>query len=391
MDKLLSPFKQGRLLNTLFLCNIFISFHYALVIYINSSYLLNYFNDTQVSALFIIGSIMDAIFLLNASRVLEKIGSYRFIFWAIIVEFLATVGLATLSSPLLVSLCFLIHLITISLILFNMDMFIQDIPQNRSITGSIRATYLTTTNITIVLAPSLIALLLFKNHYSYVYVAAVVFLIPMFFLVKLLKNIKTPKVLHINIKQTLSEYIKNRDLYNVFVTQFLLQFFYAYMVVYTPIYLAKYVGFSWYEIGFMFTIMLLPFVFIEVPVGELADLKYGEKEFLTVGFIIMGLSTIFMSFITVKVFWIWAAALFITRIGASLVEISSESYFFKHMGADKTDVISFFRISRPVSFIVAPIVATLSLQFIPFQYIFIVIGSIMVLGTHYSLALNDTK
>ena len=163
------------------------------------------------------------------------------------------------------------------------------------------------------------------------------------------------------------------------------------MVVYVPLYLEKYIGFSWSEIGLMFTIMLLPFVFFELPIGEMADEKYGEKEFLTVGFIVMGLTTLFLSFITAKVFWMWATLLFITRIGASFVEISSESYFFKQVHPDKSDVISFFRMNRPISFIIAPILATITLQFVPFQYIFILVGALMIIGTKYSLALTDTK
>ena len=137
--------------------------------------------------------------------------------------------------------------------------------------------------------------------------------------------------------------------------------------------------------------MLLLFVLFEVPVGDLADEKYGEKEFLTIGFVVMGLATLFISFVTVQSFWIWTTILFITRIGASFVEVTSESYFFRHVDQNKTDVISFFRITRPLSFLAGPIIATITLQFVPFQYIFIVIGAFMILGTHYSLAIRDTK
>ena len=391
MNRLLLPFKQSRLLNTIFFSNIFISFHYALIIYVNSTFLNNFFSETQVSALYIIGSIINTILLLNASKILEKIGIYKFATYCIVVEFLATLGLAVSSAPFLIGLYFLIHLVTISLLLFNMDMFIEDVSKDDSMTGSIRATYLTVTNITIVIAPSLIALLLFNNTYSFVYIASCLFLVPLYYFFRRLKNVKNPIVTHINIKETLSEYIKNKNLYNIFISNFLLQLFYAYMVIYVPLYLEKYIGFSWSEIGIMFTIMLLPFILFELPVGELADRKYGEKEFLTIGFIIMGLSTIFISFVTVKVFWMWATLLFITRIGASFVEISSESYFFKQVNPEKSDVISFFRMNRPLSFVVAPILATITLQFIPFQYIFILIGSLMIIGTKYSLALNDTK
>ncbi len=391
MDKLLLPFRQSRLLNTIFLSNIFISFHYALIIYVNSTFLNSFFSETQVSALYVIGSIANTLLLISASKIVEKIGIYKFATYCILIEFLSILGLAVSTAPFLVGLYFLIHLVTISLLLFNMDMFIEEASKDNGLTGSIRATYLTVTNITIVLGPSLVALLLFNENYWLVYTASCLLLIPLYFFFRRLKDIQNPIVRHIKIKETLSEYIKNKNLYNVFISNFLLQLFYAYMVIYVPLYLEKYIGFSWSEIGIMFTIMLLPFVLFELPVGELADEKYGEKEFLTVGFIIMGLSTIFISFVTAQVFWIWASLLFITRIGASFVEISTESYFFKQVNPDKSDVISFFRISRPLSFIVAPVLATITLQFIPFQYIFILIGTLMIIGTKYSLALNDTK
>ncbi len=391
MDKILSPFRQGRKLNTLFLSTIFISLHYALIIYVNSSFLSKFFSENQVSYLYIIGSIINTILLLNASKVLEKIGIYKFTIYAVVIEFIATFGLFISLSPFLVGLYFLTHLITISLLLFSFDILVEDFTKDNSKTGSIRATYLTITNITIFVSPILVAFLLVNNVYSNVYIISAVLLIPLYYMIKRLKDVHIAKINHIRLRETTMEYIKSKDLYNVFVTQFLLQLFYAFMIVYTPIYMSQFIGFSWSEIGIIFTVMLLPFVIFEIPVGELADYKYGEKEFMTIGFVIMGLATICVSFVTVKVFWIWALVLFMTRIGASFVEVTSDSYFFKRVDQEKTDVISFYRITRPLSFIIAPLIATVTLGFIPFQYMFIIIGSIMIVGAHYSLALTDTK
>ena len=78
----------------------------------------------------------------------------------------------------------------------------------------------------------------------------------------------------------------------------------------------------------------------------------------------MSLSTFIIPFLQSPIFWIWATVLFITRIGASLVEISSESYFFKHVKEEDTGLISLFRMARPLSFILAPLVA------IPVVYFF---------------------
>jgi MFS family permease len=391
MDKFLSPFRQGRLLNTLFLSNIFVSFHYALIIYINSSFLANSFSETQISSLYIIGAIVNTILLLNASKILEKIGNYKFMVYIIVIEFLSTMGMIVAGSPFLTGLYFLTHTIAIFLLYFNMDIFVEIVATDVSQTGSVRATYLTMANITIVFAPIFVALLIHGLVYSYVYLVSALALVPLYYLIKRFRHIKNKIIKHIRIKETLSEYIKDKDLYNIFTANFLLQLFYAYMVVYVPLYLEKYIGFSWSEIGIMFTIMLLPFVLFELPIGELADSKYGEKEFLTMGFIIMGISTLLISFISLRSFWIWTTILFVTRIGASFVEICTESYFFKRVDQQKTDVISFFRITRPLSFIMAPLFATIALQFVPFQYVFIIIGSLMIVGAHYSLALRDTK
>ena len=391
MDRLLLPFRQSKLLNTIFLSNIFISFHYALVLYVNSTFLNNFLSVTQISSLYIIGSIVNTLLLLYSSKILEKIGLYKYASYCVMLELLSSLGLSVATTPFVAGLCFLIHLEAISLLLFNMDMYVEEASNDNSIVGSIRATYLTVSNITIVIAPSLVAILLYNNSYFLVYSVSCLFMVPLYYYMKKLKNVKTPKIEHIDIKATIAEYIENKNLYNIFISSFLLQLFYAYMIIYVPLYLEKYMFFSWSEIGFMFTIMLIPFVLFEMPIGEMEDDKYGEKEFLTIGFVIMSLATVFISFVTMKNFWVWAALLFITRIGASFVEVSSESYFFKQVNPNKSNVISFFRITRPLSFIAGPILATLTLQFIPFQYIFIFIGFLMVLGTKYSLALVDTK
>jgi MFS family permease len=390
-NRILFPFRQSKTLNTLFLANIFISLHYASVIYINSSFLSKFFSETEVSYLYIIGSALDAIMLLYASRILEILGNYRFTIIAVSVEFLSTIGLLFGNNPSVVAISFLLHVFTISLILYNMDIFVEAMSPDENKTASIRAAYLTLTSIAIVISPAIVSFVVIGDSYKYVYLISALFLLPLYHLFIKLKRIKSENIFHIKIRQTVAEYIRNKNLYNVFVCQSILQFFYAYMVIYMPIYLSKYVGFEWSEIGIMFTIMLLPFVIFELPVGELEDFQYGEKEFLSVGLIITGLSTIFLSFITAKVFWIWTAVLFISRIGASFVEISSESYFFKNVDKDKTDIIGFFRVSRPLSFIIAPILATIIIGFLPFQFIFTFIGIIMILGLKYSLALKDTR
>ena len=100
------------------------------------------------------------------------------------------------------------------------------------------------------------------------------------------------------------------------------------MVIYTPIYLHEYIGFGWDKIGIIFSIMLLPFVILDFPLGKLSD-KIGEKKMLMAGFLIMTSSVLAIPLMTEPLLWLWAVILFMTRVGAATIESLSESYFFK--------------------------------------------------------------
>ncbi len=83
--------------------------------------------------------------------------------------------------------------------------------------------------------------------------------------------------------------------------------------------------------------------------------------------------------------------LFITRIGAAMIEVMNETYFFKKIDGHSSSVLSFFRITRPIAYVVAPLIASITLYFVSFKYSFIVLAVIVLCGLKYSLALKDTK
>jgi len=181
------------------------------------------------------------------------------------------------------------------------------------------------------------------------------------------------------------------DLHNILAINFILNFFYAFMVIYTPLYLHTNIGLSWSAIGVIFTIMLLPFVFLQYPLGKLADGQLGEKEILSAGLLIMGLACITLSFITSANMALWALVLFVSRLGAASVEIAQETYLFKKINADDTFILAISRILLPAAYIAGPLTATIFLFFLPIQYLFIFLGLIVLFGLRYALVLVDTK
>ena len=136
--------------------------------------------------------------------------------------------------------------------------------------------------------------------------------------------------------------------------------------------------------------MLIPYLLFEFPAGLLADKKIGEKEILVTGFLIMAMATFLIPFITLPIFGLWAAILFITRIGASMVEISSESYFFKHVKAEDTGLISLFRMARPLSFILAPLIAIPVLYFTSYGGSFLILAILTFSGLLF-IPKKDTR
>ena len=92
-----------------------------------------------------------------------------------------------------------------------------------------------------------------------------------------------------------------------------------------------------------------------------------------------------------KVFLAWVIILFCSRVGASFVEIMTESYFFKQIGPTDTGFISIFRLARPVSIVLGATIGVLALNLFSFEKIFFVVVVVILFGLQQSLSLKDTK
>lgn len=376
----------------IYLLGFLFALHGALPAYINSTYLSRFTTESFVGILYTVSAVLSILFFALIPRALRRFGNYRTMFALLIVDFIALLGLTSATSVALVSLCFVASFIAIALIGFNLDVFLESFSKD-TVTGKIRGTLLSTSNIAWIIAPLIGSFILTDGDYWKIFLATALLILPILFLLRNnLKHFKDSRYEIIPARSTAREIIANKNIRSVFFVSFLLQFFYSWMVIYTPIYLYTYVGWSWREIGVMFSIMLLPFALTEAPLGKLADTRWGEKEVMSVGFIVMALATGMMAFIGTKSFFLWTATLFVSRIGASMVEIMSETYFFKKINPEQANVIGLFRTMRPSAYLVSPLVATLLFSFaLPLKYIFIVLALVMFLGLHWSLELQDTR
>ena len=84
----------------------------------------------------------------------------------------------------------------------------------------------------------------------------------------------------------------------------------------------------------------------------------------------------------------WATILFISRIGASIVEVSTETYFFKHVKSTNAGYISLFRMTKNMAFLIVPAIAGFSIYIMGIGYSWIILALIMLVGVRYARKLN---
>jgi MFS family permease len=135
----------------------------------------------------------------------------------------------------------------------------------------------------------------------------------------------------------------------------------------------------------------MAYVLTEYPIGIIADRYIGEKEMMGLGFMTIAISTAWIAFVTVPSVVVWSVIMFITRVGASLVEVTTESYFFKQTRSSDAQIISFFRITRPLAYTIGATIASLALLYLPFNLLFIVIAFLMIPAMLVTLNITDTK
>ena len=375
----------------IYILNFLLALSVGIPAYVNSIFLKEYAPEKFVGLIFIAGSVLSLIAFANIPRVLRVFSNFNIIITLLVLQIILLLILSAASTLSVIIPIFILYWTAIPLISFSLDLFLEAKSTDET-TGKTRGVFLTAANIAWVIAPAIAGFILTNGDYWKIYIASSLFTLPVLYLAcTKLKKIKEPVYDKVPFWGTLREIYNRKNVYKIFMANILLRFFYSWMVIYTPIYLRENIGFTWNELGIMFTIMLLPFILLELPIGRLADTKFGEKEFLTLGFIIMFVTVSILPFITSTSFWVWAIALFATRIGASMVEITTETYFFKKIDGTDAHILSIFRNNRSIAWIAGPLVASVFLFFFDLKYLFLALGIIMLLGLKYSLTIKDTK
>lgn len=365
-------------------------FSQAMLIYVMAYYFKIAAGTEDVGLFYFVSYVILLIALLNLHKIIRILGKSNVFYFSVIAS-IAFSFLLVLSTPSFWGIAVLmLYIISINLAWVTLDVILESFSADSS-SGRIRGIHLTVINAGYLMGPFLSTSILEKYDFQGIFSFLLIFnsLILVFSLVGL-RNVNHRFDVKLRTRDLLKKVFSKKDILKVYYLAFILDFFYAIALIYTSIYLLDR-GVSWIQIGTIFTIMLIPFVVLQYPIGFLADKKLGEKELLIFSIIFISVSNGMIYFIGSNKIWIWSLVLLSTRIGAAMLEVLRDSYFYKKIDGRDVDLINFFRTSMPVGYILAAGISFPLLLFFPIKTVFILVSLVALSALIPAFKMVDNK
>lgn len=369
----------------------FAALHAFITAYINSTVALQAVGQSGMLIAFLGGATIALVGFYNAPALLSYIGNRRFLGSVSLCALTALLLLAYAALPGWIILAALVvHIASAPLIGYSLDIFFERSLPQANMTGFARGVFLTAGNTALVLAPLFSGLLLADVGAYAVYAISAASL-TLFLVLMLAKRSAFTDPIYLPVSLPHMGRVISGPLGPVIVSHFTLRVFYGWAPVYLPLYLTLVLGFSWVEAGIALAFALLPFALFELPVGKIADRYIGEREIMTFGFIILACAIGALWLVPSKTLLMLAIIMFMTRVGASLIEISTETNFFRQVGAEHADAIVLFRMLGPLGWIAGVGLAALTITLLPMPYAFGILSLVAFLGIIPALSIHDSK
>lgn len=381
----------------LFVSNFFFSALTALVGYILLPFLSTLMPAAYTGLVITAGGLGAVIFFPLLPRLVARYGAQRLALVLSLVEMIALFVLAAAPGAVASILLIIVMVALLPFLSYEFDLLLEATDGGAGMTARVRAAFLTAWNAGGFVAPLLTgALLANSDAYGRVFIAAAAASVPVIVLFAARRlpsgaSSSTP----VPMWDTLSCIFRNRDLSAVTFAHIVLWLFYVWAPLYVPIYLHNILGFSWTDLGWVFSIMLLPYVLLEYPAGWVADRFIGDKELMFAGFLIAGAALASISLLTAaSPLLLILCILVVSRCGSALIESMTEGHFFRRVTERDVNSVSIFRGAWPLSYVIAPLIGSAILFFNNnnYQLFFILTGGFIALaGAIATLLIRDFR
>ncbi|MEI6400487.1 MAG: MFS transporter [bacterium] len=366
-------------------------FHSALTAYVNSSIAQSLVGEKLTGILYATASLCTLVCLSFFPRILHLFGNRKTFISLLSLTVLLLITLSQIPSQAVGVVALIAYIVINTLVFFSLDVFIEHWSTTVDV-GKIRGLYLMISNIGWMFAP------LFSSRLAgaglplvYLGASSIVFL-AVLLSIFLIKNYDDKNYTRKTLLETLRTVIKRTTLWPIIALNFLLQFFFSWMVIYTPLYLREVLHLSWEQLGIIFSIMLSAFVLVQYPIGRFIDKGASLRLILTGGFVVILGATATLPFVTQDNLVFLAIVLFLTRVGAATIEVCTDTYFFRQITDSDTHILSLYRDMSPFAYVIGPITATTLLYFkLPLVSLFFILSSILALSFIFIPLLTSSK
>ncbi len=131
-------------------------------------------------------------------------------------------------------------------------------------------------------------------------------------------------------------------------------------------------------IGMTKTLMGVPQSIFEFPIGRMADRETGERKIFVVGYFLAAIFTLLLGF-TSNLHW-FIAFFFLAATGTSFLEMTRDAYFFRQMPEREVELVSVYRTSDTLPYLIGQSLAILTLLFLPLRLWFVLGGTIALVA-----------
>lgn len=380
---------RNKLLIVTYMLTMLFALHYAIPLYVTSSFLHVYFNSAYVSILYVVGSIATLIASLSIAQSIKRFHTYSFTFFLVIAEIISIILFSITDNLYIIGLFFIIHTVLQAFLYLCLNIFIESFSKQAEI-GSIRGLFLAILSAGYLVSPIIGGFILDNSSFKVLYIVASLTLVPfLYFLHKYLTHIKEPAYTRVDLFGAARKVFRNKTLKSIFVTDLVVESFYSVMIIYSPMYLATIgVPLTTY-LSYILPIALIPLVILPYELGYLADSRHDEKNILITGLLIMTVTTLLCVIVKSPDPRIWAVLLLVSRIGTSFTETMAYTYFFKKIGPEDASLTSLFINLRSLSTI---LIGSIGFVFAPFlierpETMFIILACVILWGISQAITL----
>lgn len=243
-------------------------------------------------------------------------------------------------------------------------------------------------NIAWLLGPILAGFLAEKMGIYFVFIIAGCLMLLSFVLLKVLglKDNHVKKHADGNVFKLMKEFFSEKRLRLTYVLSGGISFWWAFIYIYIPIYIIE-SGKSDLVVGYFLAGVIAPLIFLEYPIGMLAN-KFGFKKMFLRGYLILAGAGFLCFFI--NEFYAVLILLVLGSVGIAMLEPTTEAYFFDMTTKSQKD--KFYGIQNTtidVNYAVSLFAVAIIIKFLPFEYSFLFIGAVMLIFALISLGAKE--